>query len=179
MGAPAQWPRYLITLSRGRACRSDQSRAPQGLGGAPDGPGAVARVRSTGRSGAEAFKPLLPPKLAGRVVRPALKAASSGLRRGAILEGPPVPLDPSGYSGLRGEGSIPVALPPPSCPRPGILQVNSRAKKPSNSCNFSLGPGPSNGQSRPIVLRYARFSPKLWTLSIRYGSRNSNFWSNL
>jgi len=47
-------------------------------------------------------------------------------------------LNPPGYSGLRGEGSIPVPLPPPASPRPGILQVSSLAIQPTNSSYFSI-----------------------------------------
>jgi hypothetical protein len=83
------------------------------------------------------------------------------------------------YRGLRGEGSIPVPLPPPPCPRLGILRVNSWAINPSNSSYFSFDLRTPERRSRPIVLRKARFSPKLWTPSIRYGSRNSNVWSYL
>src|SRR3979490_2006000 len=41
-------------------------------------------------------------------------------------------------SGLRGEGSPPVPLPPPACPRAEYSPVNSRAIKPSNSTAFSI-----------------------------------------
>src|ERR1700704_5316771 len=81
------------------------------------------------------------------------------------------------YSGLRGEGSIPVPLPPPACPRAEYSPVNSRAIKPSNSTDFSIELRTPDRQSRPIILRKAGFSLKLWTPSIRYGSRNSNVWS--
>jgi len=60
-----------------------------------------------------------------------------------------------------------------------ILRVNSPANKPSNSSDFSFELRTPDRQSWPIVLRKARFSPKLWTPSIRYGSRNSNVWSDL
>jgi hypothetical protein len=41
----------------------------------------------------------------------------------AFSEEPPqVRLDPPGYSGLRGEGSIPVPLPPPDCVRQCVLR---------------------------------------------------------
>jgi hypothetical protein len=39
---------------------------------------------------------------------------------------------------------------------------------------FSLGLRTPNRQGRPIFLRMAHSSPKLWTPKIRYGSRNSN-----
>jgi hypothetical protein len=83
------------------------------------------------------------------------------------------------YAGLRGEGSTPVPLPPPYCPRPRILQVKSRAIRPSNSNDFSFELRTPDLESRLIFLRTARFSPKLWTPSIRYGSRNLNVWSYL
>jgi hypothetical protein len=86
---------------------------------------------------------------------------------------------PPEYAGLRGEGSTPVPLPPPACPRPRVLRVNLRAIKPSNSSGLSFELRTPDRQSQPIVLRKARFSPKLWTPSIRYGSRNSNVWSCL
>jgi len=60
-----------------------------------------------------------------------------------------------------------------------ILRVNSPANKPSNSSDFSFELRTPDRQSWPVVLRKARFSPKLWTPSIRYGSRNSNVWSDL
>ncbi len=41
------------------------------------------------------------------------------------------------YAGLRGEGSTPVPLPPPACPTPRILRVNSRTIKPSNTAAIS------------------------------------------
>jgi hypothetical protein len=52
--------------------------------------------------------------------------------------------------------------------------VNSRANKPSNSGDFSFELRTSGRQHAPIFLRKAGFSPKLWTPSIWYGSRNSN-----
>src|SRR5438477_5162963 len=57
--------------------------------------------------------------------------------------------------------------------------VFSPANKPSNSSDFSFELRTPDRQSWPIVLRKARFSPKLWTPSIRYGFRNSNVWSDL
>jgi hypothetical protein len=88
-------------------------------------------------------------------------------------------LSPLDYSRLRGEGSTPVPLPPPVCRRPCVLQANSRAIKPSNSSDFSFELRTPDRRSRSIFLRKTRFSPKLWTPSIRYGSRNSNVWSYL
>jgi hypothetical protein len=78
-------------------------------------------------------------------------------------------LGPLDYSGLRGEGSIPVPLPPPYWPRPRILWMNSRAIEPCNSSDFSFELRTPDRESRLIVLRTARFSPKLWTPFIRYG----------
>jgi hypothetical protein len=78
------------------------------------------------------------------------------------------------YAGLRGEGSTPVPLPPPAWPKPGILCAYLSAYKPSRSSDFSFEFRTSNRQSRLIVLRMAHFSLELWTLRIRYGSRNSN-----
>jgi len=72
-----------------------------------------------------------------------------------------------------------IPLAPPACPRLHILRVNSRANNPSNGSDFSFELWTPDRQSWPIVLRKARFSPKLWTPSIRYGSRNSNVWSYL
>jgi hypothetical protein len=83
------------------------------------------------------------------------------------------------YAGLRGEGSTPVPLPPPACPRPGNLRLNSRAKKPSNSSDFSFELRTPNRQRPLIILRKVHFSPKLWTPQIRYGSRNPNVSSDL
>jgi hypothetical protein len=77
-------------------------------------------------------------------------------------------------AGVRREGSIPVPLPPPACPRPANLRMNSRANKPIISSDFSFELRTPDRQSGPIVLRKARFSPELWTPSIRYGFRNSN-----
>ena len=48
------------------------------------------------------------------------------------------------------------------------------AVKPSSSTDFSVGFRTPNRQSRLIFLRMAHSSPKLWTLKIWYGSRNSN-----
>jgi hypothetical protein len=105
--------------------------------------------------------------------------APSGGGLGAPLGPDPVRPPPWAYDGVPGEGSIPVPLPPPDCPRLRILRVNSRAIKPCNSSDFSFELRTQDRQSRPIVLRKARFSPKLCTPSIRYGSRNSNFRSYL
>jgi hypothetical protein len=78
------------------------------------------------------------------------------------------------HAGLRGEGWIPVPLPPPAWPKPCILRVNLSAIKPSNSNGFSCALQTPNRQSRFIILQKAHFSLKLWTPQIRYGSRNSN-----
>ena len=76
------------------------------------------------------------------------------------------------HVGLRGEGSIPVPLPPPAWPKPCILCANLLAIWPNSSSDFSCELRTYNGQSRLILLRKAHFSPQLWTLRIRYGSRN-------
>jgi hypothetical protein len=73
-----------------------------------------------------------------------------------------------------GEGSIPVPLPPPAWPKPCILSTSLLAKKPHNRSSFHLKLQAFNRQSRLILLRLVHFSPELWTLRIRYGSRNSN-----
>jgi hypothetical protein len=80
----------------------------------------------------------------------------------------------AGIAGLRGEGWIPVPLPPPAWPKPCILCANLLAIWPRSSSDFSLELRTYNRQSRLILLRKAHFSPKLWTLRIRHGSRNSN-----
>ena len=58
-----------------------------------------------------------------------------------------------------------------------FLRVKLLANKPNSSSDFSLCS--ERPQSRPIILRRARFSPKLWTLSDRHGSRNLNVSSYL
>jgi hypothetical protein len=45
------------------------------------------------------------------------------------------------YSGLRGEGSIPVPLPPPACPKFSILRLNLLVIKPSRATNSHLNSG--------------------------------------
>ena len=72
-----------------------------------------------------------------------------------------------------------VPLPPPVWPRSRVLRMSSRATKPSNSSDFSFELRALDRQSRLNILRKALFSPKLWTLSIRYGSRNLNVLSCL
>src|SRR4030081_3422369 len=52
------------------------------------------------------------------------------------------------YSDLRGEGSIPVPLPPPAWPKLCILRVNLLAFKPSSSSDFSSELRTPNRQSR-------------------------------
>src|ERR1700716_1549566 len=54
------------------------------------------------------------------------------------------------YSGLRGEGSIPVPLPPPAWPKPCILRLNLLAIKPSTSSDFSSDLRTPDRQGRPI-----------------------------
>jgi hypothetical protein len=88
-------------------------------------------------------------------------------------------LDALGYCDLRGEGSTPVLLPPPNCTSPGVLRASSLANKPSSSSDFSSELRTPDRQSLLFVLRKARFSPKLWTPPIRYGSRNLNVSSYL
>ncbi len=78
---------------------------------------------------------------------------------------------------LRGEGSTPVPLPPPACPRPRIRWVNSCANSPVTAAISHLSSGLPIG--RAGLLFSERPSPKLWTPSIRYGSRNSNVWGYL
>jgi hypothetical protein len=78
------------------------------------------------------------------------------------------------YAGLRREGWIPVPLPPPAWPGPHILCANLFAIKLSNSSNFSTEVRTSSRRRRLVLLRMAHFSPELWTLQVRYGSRSSN-----
>jgi hypothetical protein len=72
---------------------------------------------SAGRRAREALGSLQPPPETDQGYRAApfrlLQAASGG---GPFPKNLPSPLDPPGYSGLRGEGSIPVPLPPPERP---------------------------------------------------------------
>src|SRR5258706_2793905 len=56
-------------------------------------------------------------------------------------------LDSLGYSGLRGEGSIPVPLPPPAWAGSCILRVSLLAFKPSSSNDFSFELRTPNRQS--------------------------------
>jgi hypothetical protein len=49
--------------------------------------------------------------------------------------------DPIDYSGVRGEGSIPVPLPPPACPKFSILRLNLLVIKPSRATNSHLNSG--------------------------------------
>src|SRR4030088_363593 len=55
-----------------------------------------------------------------------------------------------GYSGLRGEGSIPVPLPPPARLKACILCPNLLAIKPNSSTDFSSELWTPDWQSRPI-----------------------------
>ena len=66
------------------------------------------------------------------------------------------------------------SLSPPAWLKPCILCPNLLAIKPSGSSDFSFELRTSNRQSLLILLRMAHLSPELWTLRIRYGSRNSN-----
>ena len=81
------------------------------------------------------------------------------------------PLD---YSGIRGEGSISVPLPPPTRLKPCILCPNQLAIKPNSSSVFSIERRTSYRQSLLVLLQMTHLSPELWTLPIWYGSRNSN-----
>jgi hypothetical protein len=76
-------------------------------------------------------------------------------------------------AGLHGEGSSPVPLPPPACPRPCVLQANLSAIGPSSRSHFQFELWTPQSAERPIILRKARFSPNLRTPPIRDGSRNS------
>jgi hypothetical protein len=70
------------------------------------------------------------------------------------------PMLPERGSGTR-ECWIPVSLAPPDRRRPRILRANSRAIRPGNSSDFSFVVRTPARQGRAIVLRRARFSPKL------------------
>src|SRR6267154_2577869 len=78
----------------------------------------------------------------GRLLPP--KPVSSDIGRGTPgtfdrpVRGRLIGLTTRHYLGLRGEGWISDALPPPACPRLQILRVNLRANKPSNSGDFSF-----------------------------------------
>jgi hypothetical protein len=75
------------------------------------------------------------------------------------------------YADVHGEGWIPAPLPPPAVSRPRILQVNSRAIKPSNTSNFS-SESPDSRSSEP-----ADCSPKAPSLSEALDSIHSvRFW---
>src|ERR1700693_4250363 len=67
-----------------------------------------------------------------------------------------------------------IPLSPPAWLKPCILCPNLLAIKPSSSSDFSFELRTSNRQSLLILLRMAHLSPELWTLPIRYGSRNYN-----
>jgi hypothetical protein len=60
-----------------------------------------------------------------------------------------------------------------------LVRVSFLAIKPNSSGDFSSELRTLDRQTRPIILRKARFSPKLWTPPIRYGSRNLNVLSYL
>jgi hypothetical protein len=63
------------------------------------------------------------------------------------------------YAGLRGEGSTPVPLPPPACPRPCILRANFLATSPVTAAISHLSSGLLIGRvgllfsERPVSLR--------------------------
>jgi hypothetical protein len=153
------------------------SQLPECIGS--EGRGLAAKYPRTavwppGAAGCGAVKPISwSDRDLGPWVPKAAQAASDRPQRNLIRLGP---LD---YSGRRGEGSIPVPLPPPAWPKPCILRAHLLAIKPSSSSDFSSWPRTRDRQSRLIILRKARFSPKLWTPAIRYGSRNSNVSSYL
>jgi hypothetical protein len=86
---------------------------------------------------------------------------------------------PLEYAGLRGEGSTPAPLPPPALPNRCNLRAILSAIKPSSSSDSSFKLRTPNRQSLVIILRKARFSPKLWTPQIWYGSRNLNVSKDL
>ena len=77
------------------------------------------------------------------------------------------------YAHVLGEGSIPVPLPPPACPRSSVLWATSLAIRPSSRSRFRFELRTPVRQNRPIILWKARFSLNLWTSPRRYGSRNS------
>jgi len=74
---------------------------------------------------------------------------------------------------------MPVPLPPPALPNRCILRAILSAIKPSSSSDSSFKLRTPNRQSLVIFLRKSRFSPKLWTPQIWYGSRNSNVSKDL
>src|SRR5260370_23988858 len=57
------------------------------------------------------------------------------------------------YSGLRGEGSTPVPLPPPAWPKPHILRVSLWAIKPNSGSDFSFELRTPSWQGTLIILR--------------------------
>jgi hypothetical protein len=77
------------------------------------------------------------------------------------------------YPGLRGEGWIPVPLPPPARATLCFLRMNSRAIKPSNGGDISYElrtPVPQSGplfSERPVSLRSYGLHPFGTVLEIR------------
>ena len=88
--------------------------------------------------------------------------------RGALMR-----LSTPDYRGLRGEGSIPVPLPPPDCRRPRILRVNSGAIKPVTAAISHLSFGLPIGRvgllfsERSVSLRSSGLHPFGTVLEIR------------
>jgi hypothetical protein len=113
--------------------------------------------------------------------RPSEESASAtpaAERRGRPLSlRPPCQMapDPPGYPdycGLRGEGSIPVPLPPPASRRSYVLGAVSLAIGPSSRSHFLFELRTAAKAESVHYSLKARFSPNLWTPPMRYGSRN-------
>ena len=82
-----------------------------------------------------------------------------GAGLGPHLRRYPVRPTPWAYDGVPGEGSIPVPLPPPACPRPCILRANFLAISPVTAAISHLSSGLLIGRvgllfsERPVSLR--------------------------
>jgi hypothetical protein len=103
---------------------------------------------SAGRRARRAFGPVQPPRPAsgGAPFRLLQAPSADGLFRRTSQ----VRLNPPGYSGLRGEGSIPVPLPPPAWPKPSILCARMLVIKPSTSSDSDSSFGLLIGRVRPF-----------------------------
>jgi len=76
---------------------------------------------------------------------------------------PRVRLGPLDYCGLRGEGSIPVPLPPPACQGRFVLRCGNRSRIRPFSCSLSAREIPTSVKLGIRKARRTEFSPNLST----------------
>jgi hypothetical protein len=80
--------------------------------------------------------------------RTVISRSGGGFPTAVPISGNRTRLDPLDYSGLRGEGSTPVPLPPPACPRPFFLRRTSWQLSPVAAAIFHMRSGLKNSTKR-------------------------------